>query len=325
MVAPRLTAHRSALVVVALLLAACSTSDRTTAPHAGTTPAGSPADTGSAGAGPATTDECRSAPSAPEEVAYRSIDGVDANLTSLDIYLPQGCGPAPVVVWVHGGGWRRGDKRHTAQPKAELAAEAGAALVAVNYRLSTPGTDVMWPDHGNDVAAAIAWIISDGAAHGLDPSRIALMGHSAGGHLVSIVVTDPALLEGAGASAGPIVCVVALDSAAFDLRGSPAELSGLVPNAFGDDEEVIGAASPQVQVERNSAPAAEFLVVTRGSDARVAGAQRFVDAVNDGGGTAALMLARPYSHEEVNLHLGEPGEQIVTPGVGAFLDRCLAG
>lgn len=321
MVAPRPTARRSAPFVAALLLAACSTPDRATAPTAGTTPARSPAATAPTDTAP--IDECRTAPSGPEEFAYRTIEGVDADLTSLDIYLPGGCGPAPVVVWVHGGGWRRGDKRHTAQLKAELAADAGAALVAVNYRLSTPGTEVIWPDHGNDVAAAIAWIISDGAAHGLDPSRIALMGHSAGGHLVSIVVTDPALLEAAGVSAGPIACVVALDSAAFDLRGSPAELSGLVPNAFGTDEEVIGEASPQVQVQRNGAPDAEFLVVTRGSDGRVAGAQAFVDALNDSGGTAALMLARPYSHEEVNLHLGEPGEQIVTPGVGDFLERCL--
>ncbi len=303
----------AALVALVLCLAAGCTEGTTDQPA----PTSQPATTAGA------TADCRTEPTGPEEFQYSDIDGVDPDLTSLDIYLPAGCDPAPVVMWVHGGGWRRGDKVQSVGFKAELANSLGAALVSVNYRLSTPGSGVKWPDHGKDVAAAIGWVQAHGAEHGLDATRMALMGHSAGGHLVSIVVVDPSLLA-AGSSADTVACVVALDSASYDLAGSPAEESGLVPNAFGTDPEVVADASPQVQVERNGAPPADFLVVTRGSDGRVAGAQRFVDALNaGGGGTAALSVARPYSHEDVSRKLGEPGEDIVTPAVRQFLQQCL--
>ena len=271
-----------------------------------------------------TTGACRTEPTGPSEFAYTEIAGVEPDLTSLDLYLPAGCEPAPVVVWVHGGGWRRGDKRFGTEVKAAMTHDMGVALVAVNYRLSEPDNDVKWPDHGDDVAAAIRWIQKEGPQHGLDPTRIALLGHSAGGHLVTIVVADPTLLEDVGTSPDTVSCVVALDSASFDLRGSPAELSGLVPNAFGTDPDVIANASPQVQVERNGAPTAGLLVVTRGSAVRVAGAQAFVDAVNDDAGTATLLLANPYTHNDVNRRLGETGEDVVTPPVRDFLEQCLA-
>lgn len=324
-----LRTHTLAAVVALCLAAGCSdaTTDRSssdTVPPA-TVPATTvpattvPAETGA----PTGTDGCRTEATGPEEFQYTAIEGVDPDLTSLDIYLPAGCDPAPVVMWVHGGGWRRGDKVQTVGYKADMVNDLGAALVSVNYRLSTPDSDVKWPDHGNDLAAAIAWVQAHGAEHGLDPSRLALIGHSAGGHLVSIVVTDPTLLAAAGSSADSISCVAGLDSAAYDLAGSPAEESGLVPNAFGTDPDVVADASPQIQVERNGAPQAAILVVTRGSDGRIAGAQRFVDALNDGGGTATLAVARPYSHDDVARRLGEPDEDIVTPVVREFLQGCL--
>jgi len=303
-------------VTLCLLAASCSEAPSEL-------PTSTPGSTAGDSATTVTHTECSTEPSTEEEVQYTSIDGVDPDLTSLDIYLPAGCEPAPVVIWVHGGGWRRGDKVRSVGNKAQMVNDLGAALVSVNYRLSTTGSGVKWPDHGNDVAAAIVWVQAHGAEHGLDPTRLTLMGHSAGGHLVSIVVVDPALLEAAGSSADTIACVVALDSASYDLAGSPAEESGLVPNAFGTDPEVVADASPQIQVERNGAPSAEFLVVTRGSDGRVAGAQRFVDALNGGGGTATLALARPYSHEEVSSELGDPDDDIVTPAVRDFLLGCL--
>jgi acetyl esterase/lipase len=143
---------------------------------------------------------------------YADRAGVDPNLTSVDVYLPAGCGPVPVVMWVHAGGWQRGDKSGAnVERKAAWAESLGAALVSVNYRLSTPGSGVMWPDHGDDVAAAVAWAQAEGAAVGLDSERVALVGHSAGAHLVSIVGTDPGLLTGAGADPLGISCVVALD------------------------------------------------------------------------------------------------------------------
>ena len=201
----------------------------------------------------------------PTTFSYADRPGVDPNLTSVDVYLPAGCGPVPVVMWVHGGGWRRGDKSGAnVERKAAWAESIGAALVSVNYRLSSPGSGVMWPDHGDDVAAAVAWVQRDGAGVGLDSEHVALVGHSAGAHLVSIVGTDPALLASAGADPLGVDCVVALD-VDYDLADAAGQ--ALIANAFGTDPEVLAAASPPIQVERNGAPAAPFFVVTRGAPA----------------------------------------------------------
>jgi len=67
-----------------------------------------------------------------------------------------------------------------------------------------------------------------------------------------------------------------------------------------------------------------FLVVTRWSPRRQSEAVRFVDAVNAAGGSAELVRARGYTHEDVNRRLGESGETVLTPPVDAFLRSCLA-
>jgi acetyl esterase/lipase len=150
------------------------------------------------------------------------------------------------------------------------------------------------------------------------------MGHSAGAHLVSIVATDPELLAGVGLVPDAVSCVVALDSAAYDLADSPADESGLVDNAFGTDPEVVAAASPLVQVRRQGAPVAPFLVVTRGSEARRSSAQEFADAVVSAGGEAELVDVNPYDHAQVNTELGVEGETLVTPPTADFLGDCLS-
>jgi acetyl esterase/lipase len=264
---------------------------------------------------------CREAATGPTTFAYADRPGVDPNLTSVDVYVPAGCGPVPVVMWVHGGGWRRGDKTGAnVERKAAWAESLGAALVSVNYRLSTPDSGVMWPDHGEDVAAAVAWVQGEGPAIGLDPEHLALVGHSAGAHLVSIVGTDPALLASAGADPLGIDCVVALD-VDYDLADAAGQ--ALIANAFGTDPEVLAAASPPIQVERNGAPSAPFFIVTRGGPQRIAKAQGFVDVINDSGGSAQLLDATGYSHEEVSSQLGAPADTVVTPPVTDFVRSCL--
>ncbi len=293
-----------------------------------TTTAGSPEGDGGPGTSspPAPGTACRDGATGPDTFEYADRRGGDPALTSLDVYLPVGCGPVPVVVWVHGGAWRAGDKRDPGvEEKVALANSLGAALVAVNYRLSTPGSGVLWPDHGNDVVAALAWLREVGPEHGLDPERVALIGHSAGAHLVSIVATDPDLLALEGLDSSLVDCVVSLDTEGYDLAGSTAADVGLITNAFGSDPEVIAEASPTVQVARHGPPSAEFLVVTRGTLQRHQIAWAFVRALRNGGGTVQLVDAGSYSHNEVNLRLGAVGEQVVTPAVTSFLERCLAG
>jgi acetyl esterase/lipase len=109
----------------------------------------------------------------------------------LDLYLPTPLPddpPAragrgwPVVVLVHGGGWRYGFRSEFA-PMAVRLAQRGYAAVTLSYRLSG---EALYPAAINDVRAAVRWVRAGAARYGLDPQRIALAGGSAGGQIASL-------------------------------------------------------------------------------------------------------------------------------------------
>ena len=106
----------------------------------------------------------------------------------MDVTLPAGPGPFPALVMIHGGAFMLGDKTDLAVWPELLA--AGIAVVRLNYRLS--GTDP-WPAQAEDCLTAIVHLQRNGAALGLDPSRIVLLGHSAGAFLA--VSTALSLVE----------------------------------------------------------------------------------------------------------------------------------
>lgn len=261
---------------------------------------------------------------------YASTPGVAAARQSLDIYQPKldpGCDPAPVVVWVHGGGWRRGDKGNQMLAKVDLFARRhGWVLVSTNYRLSPDPVDldapgaVRAPTHAEDVAAAVAWVQANIDRFGGDPERIALAGHSAGAHLVSLVGTDEDLLEDAGADRSALRCVVSLDTRAYDVSrvapGSPLHL-----NAFGSDPARWPEASPLKQISAGE-PLPRFHLVVQDLRQTRAITEGFRDALRAAGG-AATSTAVPLSHDEINAALGQPGDRLVTPGVMLALGTCL--
>lgn len=102
----------------------------------------------------------------------------------LDIFLPdEGCGPFPVVINIHGGGFESGIKRETMmRPMLEGARQYGFAYVLVEYRLTT---EAPFPACLDDVKAAIRFLRANAAKYQLDPNKIAVMGSSAGGWLAA--------------------------------------------------------------------------------------------------------------------------------------------
>ena len=112
----------------------------------------------------------------------------------LDVFSPKGACNRPVVIFVHGGGWMIGDKNMFGLYRGvgRFLASKGYVAVLVNYRLS-PG--VKHPEHVRDVARAFAWMRRHIAEHGGAADQIFLAGHSAGGHLVSLLATDPRYLK----------------------------------------------------------------------------------------------------------------------------------
>jgi acetyl esterase/lipase len=169
------------------------------------------------------------------DLAYNS--GPDADHRHrLDLFLPMGKKNCPVVVLVHGGAWRIGDNRYCGlySSVGEFLAHQGIVAVLPDYR-QAPGAK--HPKHIQDVARAFAWTREHIGDYGGRPDQIVLVGHSAGGHLVSLLATDEQYLRAEGQKAADIKGVVAV-SAVFRIPTErlPLTLGGGGPLAFNLDE-----------------------------------------------------------------------------------------
>ncbi|MDA7640117.1 alpha/beta hydrolase [Opitutaceae bacterium] len=157
------------------------------------------------------------APTVLKDIEYARPNGYSL---LLDLYLPERAQDegAPVVVWVHGGGWKNGSKE---KPKAAWLAEEGYAVVSINYRL----TDVaQWPAQIDDCREAVRWARRNASVFGFDLDRIGTWGSSAGGHLVALMGTLPYPENESVSSRVQAVC---------DWFG-PTELLTMPPNNVGE-------------------------------------------------------------------------------------------
>jgi len=179
----------------------------------------------------------------------------------LDAYVPEGAGPFPAVILVHGGGWTGGDKSggprkgYMAPMHAPLE-KAGFAWFSINYRLAPKHR---YPACIEDVETAIRWVKAHAAEFHVDPKRIALSGESAGGHLVALAAVR--------ADEGTRLAAVVPFYGRFDLvvgLQSGAAMPGSAPALFGrttaDDAilAVMREASPSLRVKPGLPP---FLLV----------------------------------------------------------------
>lgn len=137
----------------------------------------------------------------PEGVrALRDIEYVNGGgqAQSLDLFLPEKSeGSLPIIVWIHGGGWRAGDKR--GGPALPFTTR-GYAVASLNYRL-TP--KAIFPSQIEDCKAALRWLRAHAKEHNLNPDRIGVWGSSAGGHLVALLGTSGGVKDLEGNSGNP--------------------------------------------------------------------------------------------------------------------------
>jgi triacylglycerol lipase len=140
----------------------------------------------------------------------------------LDVFTLDGApGPRPVIIFVHGGGFVRGDKVVPNTPfldnLALWAARNGMVGVNITYRLAPQAT---WPSGPEDMAAAVKWVRENIKAHGGDPNRIYLLGWSAGGHHVAAYVAFPQFHVAPGSElAGAILLSASpMDTTVFDMK-----------------------------------------------------------------------------------------------------------
>jgi acetyl esterase/lipase len=218
----------------------------------------------------------------------------------LDLYLPQAGRPVPVIVHVHGGGWRRGSRR---TPLPLLGAEfydslaaRGFAVAAIDYRLSG---EARFPAPLEDVRTAVGWVQDHAATYGLDASRTFLWGDSSGGHLALLAALTGTKVQG----------VVAWFPVT-DLAGLPSDIAdaGGVPDAGPDSREaqLLGAPARSVPdlardaspVTHVSAGAPPILLMHGAADDMVPPAQsiRLARALSAAGATVELELVPDATH-----------------------------
>jgi len=152
-----------------------------------------------------------------KNITYYSGPGYDAKKHLLDLYLPGEAHDFPVLIFIHGGGWRFGDKDGLLNPYDRLGerfARNGIGVVVASYRLAPK---YKFPACAEDVARAVRWTYENIAAYGGAPDRLFLCGHSAGAHLVALVALDENYLAARGVPADAVAGVIGI-SGPYDIE-----------------------------------------------------------------------------------------------------------
>jgi CubicO group peptidase (beta-lactamase class C family) len=174
------------------------------------------------------------------DLSYARLPGVDPTFTRLDVYHPDQGRDHPVLIHVHGGGWKAGDKRGVRGAPNYLGfwQARGYVVVSINFRL---WPEASYDEQCADIAAALAWVKANVARYRGSPSHMLLLGHSSGAHLVSLVGTDPAYLGAHGMKPADLKAVISSDIMAYDVRRAVRTAVDLgSPQAVDTLRELIG-------------------------------------------------------------------------------------
>ncbi len=271
--------------------------------------------------GAATTRPSQAAVLAENTVAHLNVGygGPDKVLDVMDIYSPAKVEGAPVLLFVHGGEWSRGDKGEVST-KPKFFNENGVVFVSMNYRLSPKDKH---PAQAEDVATAIAWVHAHIGEYGGDGSKMVIMGHSAGTHLVTLVGLDGQYLAKAGLKPSVLKGVVAWSGGQYDLveqMNAGGSYEPFIKATFGEDAASEKAASPMTYAG-NAKDGPAFLIAAvddaRGQASRDASKQ-MVDAINAAGGDVRAETLVGKSHFTANHEIGGCGRQDRADAVGVY-------
>lgn len=229
--------------------------------------------------------------------------------------------PMPVIVFVHGGWWRRGD-RGSGIPSLIPLAEKGFFCASVEYRLTD---EAQWPAQIEDCKCAVRYLRAHADQWGIDPERIGAWGRSAGGHLVAMLgsTANAVELEGVGgwveqSSAVQAVCdwFGMSDLTRLGHDDLDSHSARLVGGPVKDNVAVAESASPLTYVSPASAP---HLIMHGTEDAQVPLSQSELlhDALQKAGVESTLRIFEGLGHQDL-------GEEAIAE-VHAFFDRHLRG
>jgi acetyl esterase/lipase len=257
---------------------------------------------------------------------------------TMSLFAPTGNGhPAPVVLQVHGGGWQHG-QRWVSLSQSTTATDlvhAGFVVASIDYRLAPAHP---WPDQIIDTKCAVRYLRANAATLGLNPNKIAAMGTSAGGQLVSLLGTTGTAATTATPATpgsdevwdmGPYKDVSSKVDAVVDEFG-PADLTALswpkksidmIHNVFGvvpgSDDQTLSAASPAILAAAGDPP---FLILQGTSDQVVPETQskEFAQRLRSAGVPVRLVLVDHGQHG-----LDTPSESPSPDAISTLITRYL--
>ncbi len=262
------------------------------------------------------------------DLEYANVDG---HSLELDLLLPDGAGPHPVIVSIHGGSWTKGTRDDGI---AFLQVSRGYAVANIDYRLA-PGS--IYPAQIEDVKAAVRWLRANAARFDLNANAIGAMGYSAGGHLAALLGTtgDVDVLDGTGHGNlafssrvqavvdyfGPTAFLKLAEQAPActpgDANDPAAPPSVLIGCPIQDCPDKAAAANPITYVTPNDTP---FLILHGLADCLVPWQQSQIlhDALVANGVESKLILAPGLDHGSPLFLLPQFQREVET-----FLDRHL--
>jgi len=248
---------------------------------------------------------------------------------TLDLYLPPGAGALPLVIWVHGGGWKNGSKANPLPLR--LIADQNYAIASVNYRLSQ---FAKFAAQIEDVKSAVRWLRANAARYRVDPNRFAAWGSSAGGHLVALLGTAgekfntgdhvrvssrvQAVVDFYGPTDFLKMDEHALPSAPFKHNSPSSPESDLIGGPITENDLLVARANPITYVSPDDPP---FLIVHGDQDPLVPlhQSQMLEEALRKAGVAVKLHVVKGGGHGQ-----GFDRDPAIVPMVKEFLAKAFA-
>ncbi len=215
---------------------------------------------------------------------------------------------APIILMVHGGGWCVGDKGGAMMTENKVArwVPKGLVFISINYPMINDGSNAL--AQASHVAKAAAFVQANAQKWGGDPTKLVLMGHSAGAHLVSLVNASAKIRQANGMR--PILGTVSLDAGAVDVVKQMPNVYPFLKTryreAFGTTEAEWITASPFHQIDPSAAPWLGVCSSSRKDDP-CGQAKAYADKSKSLGIKAAVQPERK-NHSAINKELGKPGD-----------------
>ena len=246
-------------------------------------------------------------PTTAQEKVVKDVAYVESSADPkhrLDIYIPDGKTPAPVLFWVHGGALTSDDRSSNDNaPVGQRFAREGYLSVVISYRLSP---QVTHPAHTEDVAKAFAWTVRNIAKHGGDPNRIIVAGHSAGAYLAGLLAYDRRYLERENISSDKMLAVIPISGFYFVDRVAP--MPDRSRAVWGNDPKTWLAASP-AQYVRKDAPRTFLIYADGDEDWRRLDNEDFKAAVSKAGGRIESHQITGRSHMSILRRMPRPDDE----------------